>query len=71
MARLASQFPVGFSHRFLRDPKTKKKIFFYPTVAPIDPAIVKFIESNYGKNDIVAFRPSALSPESIFKIPDC
>jgi len=37
----------------LRDPVTKKKIFFYPSVADVDLNIIKYIEANGGLNDIV------------------
>ena len=45
------------ARRLLRDPKTGKKIFFYPSVGPIDQRFLNYIESNGGRHDIIAVIP--------------
>ncbi len=37
-----------------RDPATGKKLFFYPDLDDVDPALVAAVNSNGGKNDILA-----------------
>ncbi len=48
--------------RFLRDPLTQKKIFFYPSVEKIDKRFIDYIENNGGRRDIIAVSISGMCP---------
>ena len=42
------------AHMIPRDPASGKKLFFYPDVGDVDPALVAQVDSNGGQNDIIA-----------------
>ena len=64
-------FPVHMqdwlcARRFLRDPRSNKKILYYPSVKSVDRAIISYIQSNGGKNNILVVRSLA----SLFVMSD-
>lgn len=44
----------AYDRLVLRDRLRKRKVFLYPSVSSVDKTVISYIESNGGKNDVLA-----------------